>query len=179
MSKAQKQAQNKFKEAVKIAKQLRVKDPKLSHPEAVKKAFAQLSGTKKPAIKKAAKKNAKPAIKKAARPVAKKKASCSTDHRDNKSHNVNIRVMSGVVKTTVQDILNIYTFEQAREIRNKTENKIKELKNNILKSDEDVRKASPKSTYKKLSLQYNKFLKHELKSEKQKLKKFNEALEKY
>ena len=183
MSKAQKQAQNKFKEAVKIAKQLRTKDPKLSHPEAVKKAFAQLSGTAKPAAKKtakpAAKKTAKPAAKKTARPVAKKKASCSTDHRDNKSHNVNIRVMSGVIKTTVQDILNIYTFEQAREIRNKTENKIKELKNSILKSDEDVKKASPKSTYKKLSLQYNKFLKQELKSEKQRLKKFNEALEKY
>lgn len=110
MSKAQKQAQNKFKEAVKIAKKLRAKDPKLSHPEAVKKAFAQLSGPAKPAAKKsvkpaakktaktAAKKAAKPAAKKTARPVAKKKASCSTDHRDNKSHNVNIRVVSGIDK---------------------------------------------------------------------------------
>ena len=110
MSKAQKQAQNKFKEAVKIAKQLRAKNPKLSHPEAVKKAFAQLSGPVKPAVKKAAKKTDKPAVKKAARPVAKKKASCTTDHRDSKSHNVNIRVISGIDKIkneTLQEILDV------------------------------------------------------------------------
>jgi septal ring-binding cell division protein DamX len=108
MSKAQKQAQNKFKEAVKIAKQLRAKDPKLTHPEAVKKAFAQLSGPAKKTAKPAAKKTAKPATKKTAKPAAKKtakpaakktaKKSCVTDHRDSKSHNVNIRVVSGVDK---------------------------------------------------------------------------------
>lgn len=120
MSKAQKQAQNKFKEAVKIAKQLRLKDPKLSHPEAVKQAFAQLSGTKKPAVKKAAKKTAKPAVKKAARPVAKKKASCTTDHRDNKSHNVNIRVMSGIDKIKNETLQEISDVEKLIKYQQKT-----------------------------------------------------------
>lgn len=90
MSAAQKKAQNKFKEAVKLAKKLRSSNPGLSHPEAVKKAFAQLAGPAKPAAKKAA----KPAAKKAAKPAAKK--GCTTDHRDSKSHNVNIRVVSGI-----------------------------------------------------------------------------------
>lgn len=120
MSKAQKQAQNKFKEAVKIAKQLRLKNPKLSHPEAVKQAFAQLSGMKKPAVKKAAKKTAKPAVKKAARPVAKNKASCTTDHRDNKSHNVNIRVMSGIDKIKNETLQEISDVEKLIKYQQKT-----------------------------------------------------------
>lgn len=98
MSAAQKKAQNKFREAVKLAKKIRSSNPGLSHPEAVKKAFAQLAGPAKPVTKKAAKrvtkKAAKPAVKKAAKPAAKK--GCTTDHRDSKSHNVNIRVVSGI-----------------------------------------------------------------------------------
>lgn len=83
MSAAQKKAQNKFKEAVKLAKQLRTKNPKLSHPEAVKLAFSKLAGT-----------SVKP-VKKSVSKTPKKKVSKYTEHRDNKSHNVNIKVVSG------------------------------------------------------------------------------------
>jgi hypothetical protein len=94
MSKAQKQAQNKFKEAVVLAKKLRAKNPKLKHTDAVKLAFQSLSGVKKPVAKKTAPRKA--AVKKAAVKKAVKRSGCSSDHRDNKSHNVNIRVMSGI-----------------------------------------------------------------------------------
>lgn len=91
MTAAQKAAQARFKKAVKIAADIRKKNPKLTQAEAVKKAFATIGAPAKksaPAKKAAPKKKAAPA-KKAA------KKSCATDHRDNKSHNVNIRVVSG------------------------------------------------------------------------------------
>lgn len=178
MSKAQKQAQNKFKEAVKIAKQLRAKNSKLSHPEAVKKAFAQLSGAKKPAVKKAAKKTAKPAVKKAARPVAKKKASYTTDHRDNKSHNVNIRVMSGYPYATVTELINLYTFEQLRKLRNDKEDEIKKVEKRLKEIETDLKlpgTTGSKKADKKLLQTYKNALKHY----KKQLSNYNKALEKY
>ena len=92
MTAAQKAAQARFKKAVKIAADIRKKNPKLTQAEAVKKAFSTIGAPAKkaaPAKKTAPKKKAAPA-KKAA------KKSCVTDHRDSKSHNVNIRVMSGI-----------------------------------------------------------------------------------
>ena len=166
MSKAQKQAQNKFKEAVKIAKQLRAKDPKLSHPEAVKKAFAHLSGT------------AKPAAKKTARPVAKKKASCSTDHRDNKSHNVNIRVLSGYPYATVPELVNLYTFDQLRKLRNEKEDEIKAVEKRLKEIQKDIDVPGTtvfKKGAKKLLLTYKNALRHY----KRQLNSYNKALEKY
>jgi len=57
MTAAQKAAQNRFKQAVKIASGLRKKDPKLTQAEAVKKAFATIGApAKKASPKKAAKK---------------------------------------------------------------------------------------------------------------------------
>jgi hypothetical protein len=80
MTPAQKKNVARFKAAAAEAKKIRAKDPKLSQAEAVKKAFAKLYGVASSAKKKA------PA--KAAR----------SSHKDTKSHNVNIRVMSGTKK---------------------------------------------------------------------------------
>jgi hypothetical protein len=80
MTPAQKKNVARFKAAAAEAKKIRAKDPKLSQAEAVKKAFAKLYGVASGAKKKA------PA--KAVR----------SSHKDTKSHNVNIRVMSGTKK---------------------------------------------------------------------------------
>lgn len=78
MTAAQKNNVERFKKATAEAQKLRSKDPNLTQAQAVKKAFAILYGVAK---KTAAKK-----------PVKK----MSGSHKDTKSHNVNIRVMSGV-----------------------------------------------------------------------------------
>ena len=86
MTPAQKKNVARFKAAAAEAKKIRAKDPKLSQAEAVKKAFAKLYGVKKTATKKA---------------FAKKKTATKKVgeyHKDQKSHNVNIRVVSGVKK---------------------------------------------------------------------------------
>jgi hypothetical protein len=103
MTAAQKTAKANFKKAIEYRKKTGV---------SLKEAFAHVYGrkvgaapkkkaTKKAAPKKAAKKVAKKAApKKAARKVVKKaapKRSVSL-HKDTKSHNVNIRVMSGIGK---------------------------------------------------------------------------------
>lgn len=178
MSKAQKQAQNKFKEAVKIAKQLRAKDPKLSHPEAVKKAFSQLSGPTKPAAKKTVKPVAKKTAQKTARPVAKKKASCSTDHRDSKSHNVNIRVMSGYPYASVSELVTLYKFDELRSLRNEKEDEIKTVKKRIQEIQKDIDLPGTtvfKKGAKKLLTTYKNALRHYTKQ----LNSYNKALEKY
>jgi len=109
MTAAQKKAQARFRAAVAEAKKLRKKNPRLSQPEALKQAFAieykkersgkRIAGPAKKAAKKAAPKKAakKCAPKKAARKAAKP----GERHTDTKSHNVNIRVMSGVLKTYI------------------------------------------------------------------------------
>lgn len=81
MTPAQKKNVARFKAAAAEAKKIRAKDPKLSQAEAVKKAYAKLYGTTSSAKKKA------PATAAASR------------HKDTRSHNVNIRVMSGMKKS--------------------------------------------------------------------------------
>lgn len=91
MTPAQKKNVARFKAAAAEAKKIRAKDPKLTQAEAVKKAFAKLYGVKKTATKKAV----------AKKTVAKKKPArkkVGEYHKDQKSHNVNIRVVSGVKK---------------------------------------------------------------------------------
>lgn len=108
MTDAQKKARARFKKAIEEAAKLRKKNPKLSQAAAVKKAWAILYGKEQskkigaPA-KKAAKKSApkKAAPKKAAKKCAPKKSAPGERHTDTKSHNVNIRVMSGVLKTYI------------------------------------------------------------------------------
>jgi hypothetical protein len=91
MTPAQKKNVARFKAAAAEAKKIRAKDPKLSQAEAVKKAFAKLYGVKKTATKKAV---AKKTVEKK-KPARKK---VGEYHKDQKSHNVNIRVVSGVKK---------------------------------------------------------------------------------
>ncbi len=86
MTPAQKKNVARFKAAAAEAKKIRAKDPKITQAEAVKKAFAKLYGVKKTVAKKTVAKN-KPARKKV-----------GEYHKDQKSHNVNIRVVSGVKK---------------------------------------------------------------------------------
>lgn len=106
MTAKQKAARANFKKAVTEAQKLRKSNPKLTQAQALKQAFAK--NKKVGAVKKksAPKKKAAPkkaALKKAApKKVASKRI---TDiHKDSKSHNVNIRVVSGfmgrlIVKT--------------------------------------------------------------------------------
>lgn len=100
MTVKQKAARAKFKKAIDEAKKLRAKNPKLTQATAVKQAFAILYSKDKPkkvgAVKKKAGPKKKAAVKKAApkKKAAVKKA--NSVHKDTKSHNVNIRVMSGI-----------------------------------------------------------------------------------
>ena len=103
---AQKANRERFKKVVAEAKKLRKKNPKLTQAQAVKQAWAityskgtKVGAAKKAAPKKAAKKAAakKAAPKKSAKKAAPKKMA---KHIDTKSHNVNIRVVSGIGSLT-------------------------------------------------------------------------------
>lgn len=99
MTVKQKAARAKFKKAIDEAKKLRAKNPKLTQAAAVKQAFAILyskdNDKKVGAVKKKAAPKKKAAVKKAApKKIANKRA--TNFHKDTKSHNVNIRVMSGI-----------------------------------------------------------------------------------
>jgi hypothetical protein len=72
MTAKQRAARAKFKAVVAEAKKLRKKNPKLTQAQAVKQAFAISYG--------------------------KKRAGVGETHKDTKSHNVNIRVVSGIKK---------------------------------------------------------------------------------
>jgi hypothetical protein len=102
-TKAQKENQARFKAVQAEAKKLKAKNPRLAHTTAVKQAWAILyakSGkTKAPAKKAAAKKKvgavkAKAPIKRKVAP--KKKVATKSYHKDTQSHNVSVRVMSGM-----------------------------------------------------------------------------------
>jgi len=93
MTAKQRAARAKFKAVVAEAKKLRKKNPKLTQAQAVKQAFA-ISYSKKRAGVGAVKKKAATKVK------AKKSKATSEMHTDTKSHNVNIRVVSGISKIT-------------------------------------------------------------------------------
>lgn len=98
MTAKQRAARAKFKAVVKEASKLRKKNPKLTQAQAVKQAWAISYSKKRAGVgaapkKKAAKKSAPTKVK------AKKSKRTSEMHTDTKSHNVNIRVMSGIGKT--------------------------------------------------------------------------------
>lgn len=92
MTAKQKAARAKFKAIVKEASKLRKKNPKLTQAQAVKQAWAISYGKKRAGVGAVKKKSAK---KKAATKVKAKKSRSTEMHTDTKSHNVNIRVMSG------------------------------------------------------------------------------------
>lgn len=90
MTAKQRAARAKFKAVVKEAQKLRKKNPKLTQAQAVKQAWAisyskERSGKKLGATKK-----------KSATKVKAKKSKSTEMHTDTKSHNVNIRVVSGI-----------------------------------------------------------------------------------
>lgn len=97
MTSAQKKNQERFKRVVKRAAAIRRANPRLSQGEAVKKAWGELkrgkvSGSAKPAAKKK---------------TARRKKAIS--HKDTKSHNVKISVVSGVkVRTQGGALLNVF-----------------------------------------------------------------------
>jgi hypothetical protein len=105
MTAKQKAAREKFKKVVADASKLRKKNPSLTQAQAVKQAFAisylkagqtkKVDAVKKKAApKKSVLKKAAPKKKDAPKKVASKRI---TDiHKDSKSHNVNIRVVSGI-----------------------------------------------------------------------------------
>jgi len=114
MTQAQKQNRERFKAVQLEAKKLRKKNPKLSHIEAVKQAWAiDYSKKKKPAkkkiaeigkVKKAAPKKKDPAKKAVKKAAPKKKSAIKkavSTHKDTKSHNVNIKVVSGMSKNNI------------------------------------------------------------------------------
>jgi hypothetical protein len=89
MTAKQKANQARFKKVVAEAKKLRKKNPKLTQAQAVKQAWAMTYTKKKVGAapkKKAAKKS-------------------SSYHKDTKSHNVNIRVISGIKENAFKEIV--------------------------------------------------------------------------
>lgn len=98
MTAKQRAARAKFKAVVKEAGKLRKKNPKLTQAQAVKQAWAISYGKKRARVG-AVKKKAAPKKKAATKVKAKKSKRTSEMHTDTKSHNVNIRVMSGIGKT--------------------------------------------------------------------------------
>jgi hypothetical protein len=93
MTAKQRAARAKFKAVVAEAKKLRKKNPKLTQAQAVKQAFAISYSKKRAGVGAAPKKKTAPTKVK-----AKKGKRTSEMHTDTKSHNVNIRVMSGYKK---------------------------------------------------------------------------------
>lgn len=138
MTAKQKAARAKFKQVVKEASALRKKNPKLTQAQAVKQAWAiEYSKGKKVAsvgkVKKAAVK--KKAVKKAA---PKKKAATKkavSTHKDTKSHNVNIKVVSGVDKSKLLNDLKII------------EKDINSLELTLLKNKETMKKFPYKTEF--------------------------------
>ena len=77
MTAKQKANQLRFKKVVAEASKLRKKNPKLTQAQAVKQAWAMFTG---------------------------KKVGATKTHKDTKSHNVNIRVVSGVKKKATKKV---------------------------------------------------------------------------
>jgi len=97
MTAKQRAARAKFKAVVKEASKLRKKNPKLTQAQAVKQAWAISYSKKSAGVGAAPKKKATPTKVK-----AKKSKRTSEMHTDTKSHNVNIRVVSGIESNVVE-----------------------------------------------------------------------------
>lgn len=117
MTAKQRQARAKFKAVVKEASKLRKKNPKLTQAQAVKQAWAisyskKSKGTKMGAVKK-----------KSATRVKAKKGKSTEMHTDTKSHNVNIRVVSGIIpnqKEELEKYIRVYGRLMAEKLAAKT-----------------------------------------------------------
>jgi hypothetical protein len=117
MTAKQRQARAKFKAVVKEAAKLRNKNPKLTQAQAVKQAFAisyskERKGEKLGAVKK-----------KSATKVKATKRKGTEMHTDTKSHNVNIRVVSGIIpnqKEELEKYIRVYGRLMAEKLAAKT-----------------------------------------------------------
>lgn len=117
MTAKQKAARAKFKAIVKEASKLRKKNPKLTQAQAVKQAWAISYGKKRAGVGAVKKKSAPTKVK------AKKSKRTSEMHTDTKSHNVNIRVVSGIgsIKKSAETLLkNQYGNLAARKLSEST-----------------------------------------------------------
>lgn len=117
MTAKQKAARAKFKAIVKEASKLRKKNPKLTQAQAVKQAWAISYGKKRAGVGAVKKKVAPTKVK------AKKSKRTSEMHTDTKSHNVNIRVVSGIgsIKKSAETLLkNQYGNLAARKLSEST-----------------------------------------------------------
>jgi hypothetical protein len=143
MTAAQKKNVERFKKAAAEAKKLRAKNPKLTQAEAVKKAYANLYGSAKKAapkkkvgaikiIEKGENKSAK--VTKVLQQKRSKKGtfkgyktlSGTKTHKDTKSHNVNIRVVSGIAGNAQRGLKNsISELESWQKILDKLRNEYK------------------------------------------------------
>jgi len=140
MTAKQRAARAKFKAVVAEAKKLRKKNPKLTQAQAVKQAFAISYGKKRAGVGAVKKKAARK--KKAAPTKVKAKKRRSTEmHTDTKSHNVNIRVISGISKA--EKAINKNLLDELNTILNK------------IRNDEEVR-----DSY-KIALKYGKIMKED------------------
>jgi hypothetical protein len=161
MTAKQRAARAKFKAVVKEAQKLRKKNPKLTQAQAVKQAWA-ISYSKKRAGVGAIKKKAAPKKKAATKVKAKKSKRTSEMHTDTKSHNVNIRVISG----TQTDIVSKYV---------KANEEIKALERVLIRNKETQKKAPYRTDFWRKHFSYqNKLVKKyisELKKHKAELKK--------
>jgi hypothetical protein len=174
MTAKQKAARANFKKAVTEAQKLRKSNPKLTQAQALKQAFAENKKVgavkKKSAVKKAAPKN-KSAVKKAApkKKAALKKVASKriTDiHKDSKSHNVNIRVLSGIKSQNKKILKNISIAEdELYDVEIDIINERLDLKNAIISKDRNLIK------YEKDSLEFSTKLKKELIAHIKELKK--------
>lgn len=111
MTAKQKANRERFKKVVAEAKKLRKKNPKLTQAQAVKQAWAISYSKKRAGVGAVKKKTAKK------KPTKKKAApkKSSSYHKDTKSHNVNIRVISGMDQhKQMQYVLNDIKFLSQR-----------------------------------------------------------------
>ena len=131
MTAKQRAARAKFKAVVKEASKLRKKNPKLTQAQAVKQAWAISYSKKRAGVgavkKKAAKKAAPTRVK------AKKSKRTSEMHTDTKSHNVNIRVMSGQSVTKSDVERQISMFQNLKQRVKDAEKKYKTSKDSLNK----------------------------------------------
>lgn len=137
MTAKQRAARAKFKAVVAEAKKLRKKNPKLTQAQAVKQAWAMSYSKKKDKVG-AVKKKTVRKKKSATKVKAKKSKKTSEMHTDTKSHNVNIRVISGLDKINTHHVkelqhltnsLAIAQYHLKKSIEQKKASKDKSAKN--------------------------------------------------
>lgn len=155
-----------LQQIIKEAKVIWKKHPKLSWQEAIKKASTIYKSKHKP--KKSGKAIAgKRIVKKSApkKSAPKKVATKKSTHMDTKSHNVNIRVVSGVditnlsIKKIKENNQNIEKLESAL-IRNKEKMKLSPYKTQFWKTWFKVRNTRISAMIKELKVENTKLKKH-------------------